>query len=117
MSVTLAQFVNKPVYISSFCLSQREMLDGVNKLLDKTEDDWKILYQPAGERSKEGWEELEKGDGRGFLKGMYARVFQSPSDGVFETHNDLLGLPKEEFAHAVQAAHNWAMSQRGVPIE
>lgn len=114
-SVTLAQFVNKPVYISSFCLNQREMLDGVNKLLDKIEDDWKILYQPAGDRSKEGWEELEKGDGRGFLKGMYARVFQSPSDGIFETHNDLLGLPKEDLAQAVQAAHNWAIAQRHVP--
>ena len=93
-SVTLAQFMNKPVYISSFCLNQREMLDGANNLLGKTDDDWKILHQPAGERSREGWEELGKGDSRGFLKGMYARVFQSPSDGIFETQNDLLGLPR-----------------------
>lgn len=111
-SVTLAQFVNKPVYISSFRLNQREMLDSINALMKKTDDDWKISYQPAEERSKEGWEELAKGDGHGFLKGMYSRVFQSPSDGVYETHNDLLGLPKEELAQAVQDAHNWAVSRR-----
>ncbi|KAF2166392.1 hypothetical protein M409DRAFT_66833 [Zasmidium cellare ATCC 36951] len=111
-SVTLAQFVNKPVYISSFRLNQREMLNSVNAFMKKTDDDWKISYQPAGKRSKEGWEELAKGDGRGFLKGMYSRVFQSPSDGVYETHNDLLGLPKEDLAQAVQDAHNWSVSQR-----
>lgn len=113
-SVTLAQFVNKSVYISSFCLNQREMLDGVNNLLGKTDDDWKILYQPTDERSKEGWKEVEKGDCRGFLKGMYARVFQSPSDGIFETDNDILGLPKEDLAQAIQDAHNWAVSSPGI---
>ncbi|KAL2836871.1 hypothetical protein BJY01DRAFT_221461 [Aspergillus pseudoustus] len=110
-SVTLAQFCNQPVYISSFTLSQREMLDSINKLLNRTDDDWKISYQPTDERFKEGLEELANGNGAGFLKALYARVFDSASGGIFETHNDVLGLPKEDLDEATLAAHHWAIAQ------
>ncbi|KAM0437900.1 hypothetical protein ACHAPT_002265 [Fusarium lateritium] len=107
-SVTLAQFSNKPVYISSFTLSQRELLDSVNKLMGKTDENWNISYQPASERYKEGLEELEEGEGTGFLKALYARAFYPTGDGVFETHNAILGLPKEDLDEATLAAHRWA---------
>ncbi|CAG7937612.1 unnamed protein product [Penicillium salamii] len=110
-SVTLAQFCNKPVYISSFKVTQREMLDSINKLMDRTDNDWKISHQPAAERYKEGLEELAKGDGTGFLKALYASVFD-PAGNVFETHNDALGLPKEDLDEATLAAHRWAIAQK-----
>jgi hypothetical protein len=110
-STTLAQFCNKPLYISSFTINQREMLESVNKHLGRTDSDWSISYQPSVERSQEGFEELAKGDGSGFLKGMYSRVFQNAEDGVFRTHNDLLGLPKEDLSEVTSAAYAWATSQ------
>ncbi|XHF96684.1 hypothetical protein AWENTII_000304 [Aspergillus wentii] len=110
-SVTLAQFCNQPMYISSFTLSQREMFDSINKLLGWTDDDWKISYQPTAERYKEGLEELANGDGTGFLKALYARVFDPAAGGIFETHNNVLGLPKEDLDEATLAAHHWAIAQ------
>lgn len=110
-SITLAQFCNKPVYISSFTLSQREMLDSVNNLLGTNDQDWKLSYQPTAQRYKEGFKELSEGDRTGFLKGMYARVFYATGDGVFETHNDVLGLPQEDLAEATLAAHQWGITQ------
>lgn len=62
---TLAQFCNQPVYISSFTLTQREMFDIENKLLNRTDNNWKISYQNTAERYKEGLKELKNGDGQG----------------------------------------------------
>ncbi|KAM0209347.1 hypothetical protein ACHAQD_011238 [Fusarium lateritium] len=112
-STTLAQFVKKPVYIKSFTLSQRELLDSVNKLLGQTDKDWTISCQPAAERFQEGLDELSKGVGTGFLKALYSRAFYSTRDGVFETHNELLGLPEESLDEATLASHNWAIAQAG----
>ncbi|RTE75256.1 hypothetical protein BHE90_010295 [Fusarium euwallaceae] len=110
-STTLAQFVNKPVYIKSFTLNQRELLESVNKILGQTEKDWNITYQPATERFQQGLEELSNGVGTGFLKALYARTFYPTGEGVFETHNRLLGLPEESLNGATLAAHKWAIAQ------
>ncbi|KAF4962230.1 hypothetical protein FSARC_9682 [Fusarium sarcochroum] len=110
-STTLAQFANKPVYIKSFVLNQRELLDSVNKLLGQTDKDWTISYQPAAERFQEGLDELSKGVGTGFLKALYSRAFYSTGEGIFETHNDLLGLPEEDLMEATLASHDWAIAQ------
>ncbi|KAI3573101.1 hypothetical protein IWW34DRAFT_707638 [Fusarium oxysporum f. sp. albedinis] len=112
-STTLAQFVNKPVYIKSFTLNQRELLDSVNKLLGQTDKDWTIEYQPAVERFQEGLNELSKGEGTGFLKALYARTFYPTGEGIYETDNKALGLPEESLDEATLASHNWAMAQAG----
>jgi hypothetical protein len=108
---TLEQFCNKPLYISSFTLNQRELLDSVNNFLGKTDADWNISCQPAAERCKEGFEELGKGNGTGFLKALYARTFYPTGEGVYKTHNDILGLPKGDLTEATKAVHEWAMAQ------
>ncbi|KAF5601197.1 hypothetical protein FPCIR_2379 [Fusarium pseudocircinatum] len=110
-SITLAHFANKPVYIKSFTVNQRELLDSVNKVLGQTDEDWNFSYQPAAERFQEGLDELSKGVGTGFLKALYARAFYPTGDGIFETHNDLLGLPEESLDEATLASHNWAIAQ------
>ncbi|KAF5010460.1 hypothetical protein FDECE_3386 [Fusarium decemcellulare] len=110
-STTLAQFANKPVYIKSFTLNQREMLDSVNELLGQTDNDWSITYQPATERFQKGLEEVSKGVGTGFLKALYARSFYPTGEGLFGTHNDILGLPEESLHEATLASHNWAIAQ------
>ncbi|KAF5674604.1 oxidoreductase like [Fusarium denticulatum] len=112
-STTLAHFANKPVYIKSFTVNQRELLDNVNKVLGQTDKDWSFSYQPAAERFREGLDELSNGLGTGFLKALYSRAFYPTGEGVFETHNDLLGLPEESLDEATLAAHNWAIAQAG----
>lgn len=42
---------------------------------------------------------------------MYARVFDPVSGGTFETHNAVLGLPKENLDEATLSAHSWSISQ------
>jgi len=38
-SLTLSRWMNKPLYISSFLISQRDMLDSVNRVMGTTEKD------------------------------------------------------------------------------
>ena len=97
----LEDWKNKPLYVSSFRVSQRDMLDSVHRALGTTDKDWTIDYEPAEKRVAEGLEGMKKGDFAGFARAMYTRVFYKNGDGDFGTKrrlaNDILGLPKEDF--------------------
>ncbi|KAI9805402.1 MAG: hypothetical protein M1825_000653 [Sarcosagium campestre] len=99
-SASLLHYRNKFVYISSFNLSQRDMLDSVLRVTGTTEKDWKIDHEGCEERYKAGVAQLQTGDRRGFAKLMYTRVFFPDGSGDYETskglQNDVLGLPKED---------------------
>ncbi|KAK6221957.1 hypothetical protein LQW54_001177 [Pestalotiopsis sp. IQ-011] len=96
----LAQFRNRFVYVSSFCVSQRDMLASVLRVTGTTEKDWTITREDSRERYQKGLEDMQKGDGTGFVRAMYARVFYPDGSGVYEEkrglQNDLLGLPRED---------------------
>lgn len=81
--------------------------------MGQTDKDWTISYQSAAERFHEGLDELSNGVGTGFLKALYSRTFYTTGEGVFETHNDLLGLPEEDLDEATLVSHNWAITQAG----
>jgi hypothetical protein len=103
-SVTISRFFNKPFYVSSFKISQRDMLGSVEKVTETSDRDWQISYQPTDERYKEGSEELKQGNSLGFLKAMYARVLSPSGDGLYETHNKPLGLLEENLDEATKKA-------------
>ncbi|KAL6414127.1 hypothetical protein AUP68_00643 [Ilyonectria robusta] len=103
-SVTISRFANKPLYISSFSVSQRDIFDSVKRVTGTSEEDWQVAYQPAKERYQEGLAELEQGNQLGFYKAMYARTFYRNGDGTFETVNDDLGLPNEDLDEATSLA-------------
>jgi hypothetical protein len=96
----LANFRNNLVYISSFNVSQRDMLDSVMRVTGTSEKDWKVDHEDVKERYKNGTEEFRKGNMAGFAKLLYSRVFFPDGSGDYETtkglHNDILGLPKED---------------------
>ncbi|KAF3015901.1 hypothetical protein E8E14_010387 [Neopestalotiopsis sp. 37M] len=96
----LAQFKNKFVYISSFCVSQRDMFESVLRVTGTTEKDWKISYEDSRERYAGGVKAMQSGDMRGFARAMYTRMFYPDGSGVYENlrglQNELLGLPKED---------------------
>ena len=107
-SPTVSQWKNKPLYISSFLVSQRDMLDSLNRVLGTTDKDWEIDYESTAERYKNGLAEMQKGQMVGLAKAMYSRVFYPNGDGDFETSrgldNDLIGLPKDDLDEATKRA-------------
>ncbi len=95
-----ANFKNNYVYLSSFNINQREMLDSVMRVTGLSEQDWKVDHEDVKERYKNGVEEMKKGHRAGFAKLLYSRVFYPDGSGNYEKtkglHNDILGLPKED---------------------
>lgn len=94
-------FKNKPAYISSFTVSQRDMLESVLRVTGTEMKDWKITNVDVKERYRSGVEEFQKGNMLGYAKLLYARSFFPESSGDFSAtkglDNEVLGLPKEDF--------------------
>jgi len=104
----LDHFKNSLVYVSSFTVSQKDMLDSVLRVTQTSLKDWKITNEPSKERYAGGIEAMKKGDRLGFARMMYTRVFYPDDCGNVEktkgTINDLLSLPKEDLDEATTAA-------------
>lgn len=107
-SPNLAQFRNRFVYISSFLVSQKDMLDSVMRVTRTTLQDWKIRTEPHKERYESGVAEMKKGNRAGFARLLYTRVLYPDGCGDFETskglHNDILKLPKEDIDEYTKVA-------------
>ncbi|KAJ7749852.1 putative isoflavone reductase family protein [Mycena maculata] len=99
-SATLSQFRNKPAYISSFLLSQKDMLESVLRVTGTKESDWKIEHEAHEVRFAAGVAQFKGGDRRGFVKLLYTRGFYPDGCGNYEArhglHNEILRLPKED---------------------
>ncbi|KAF4447490.1 putative oxidoreductase CipA-like [Fusarium austroafricanum] len=107
-SPTISDWRNKPLYISSFLLSQRQMLDSIQRVTGTTDEDWVIEHEGSKERWQRGVELMRKGDRSGFALAMYARIFYPNGDGNIEAKhrlaNEALGLPKEDLDEASKRA-------------
>ena len=116
-SLTLSKLRNDHMYISSFLVSQRDMLDSVLRVTGEKETDWTIKHEDVKERYNAGVAQMKTGDRMGFVKLLYARVFY-PGDGDYESkkglHNEALGLPKEDLDEATKRAVDFAA--RGGPF-
>lgn len=108
MSPTVSQWTNNQLYISSFRVSQRDMLDSIQRVTGTTDGEWDITYEPSAERYKNGIEAMQKGDRSGFMKAMYSRVFFQTGDGDFESSrgldNSKIGLEKDDLDDATKRA-------------
>ncbi|CAK41411.1 hypothetical protein CBS115989_8520 [Aspergillus niger] len=113
--LTLSRWRNKPVYISSFLLSQRDMLASWLRVTGETADSWTIEQESSQGRYERGLELMKKGDHAGLLLAMYSRVLFPNGDGNHEQRrgldNDLLRLPTEDLDEHTRQAK--AMSDRG----
>ncbi|KAF2492505.1 NAD(P)-binding protein [Lophium mytilinum] len=105
-SPCVADWKNKPLYINSFKVSQRDMLDSLHRVLGTTDENWTIDFEPTDQRVKRGLEDWKKGNRLGFATASYARVMYPNGDGDFGskwgTSNELLGLPKEDLDEATK---------------
>lgn len=103
----LENFRNKVVYINSFTVSQKDMLDSALRVTGTRQDDWTITKEPARERYSSGLKEIQEGKHTGFPR-LMSRVFYPDGCGDFEhnrgTLNSLLGLPREDIDEATKEA-------------
>ena len=105
-SPSLSDWKNKPLYISSFTVSQRDMLDSLHRVMGTKDSDWEIKYEETSTRYKRGKDEMKEGKITGFATQLYTRQFFPDGAGEFgnkrELCNDLLSLPKEELDEATK---------------
>lgn len=105
-SPSVADWKNKPLYISSFRVSQRDMLDSLHRVLGTTDKDWEITHESSEKRFRDGLEEQARGSRQGFAKALYSPNFFPDGRGDYETNqgvsNKLLGLPKESLDEATK---------------
>ncbi|KAL4731146.1 hypothetical protein ACLX1H_000107 [Fusarium chlamydosporum] len=104
-SLTLSSFLNKPVNIKSFVVSQKEIFESVKRVTGTSDADWTITRESTRKRYEEGMALVKAGDMMGFSKLLYARVFfpEDPGDLSAKSHNELLGLPDESLDDATKA--------------
>lgn len=111
-SPVVKQWTNEGLHISSFLISQREMLDSLHRVLGTSDDDWAITKEPVSERYQKGLVQMQEGDRTGFVKAMYARLFFPNGGGDYETgyalDNERLALPKEDLDGATKRAVDMA---------
>lgn len=116
-SPTLTDYARRTVFVSSFCLSQRDMFDSALRVTGTTPADWTVTHEPSAERYAAGLQQLQTGDRMGFGKLLYARVFYPNDDGNFEkrkgTQNEMLGLPKEDLDEYTKIAVEMAEKNPG----
>jgi hypothetical protein len=109
----LDNYRNQVVYMSSFVVTQKEMLESAFRVTGTKESDWTITKEPSHERYATGLMEMQQGKRAGFIKMMYSRVFYPDGSGDFEhkgTLNAVLGLPKDDLDEATERAFERSQS-------
>ncbi|KAK7184017.1 hypothetical protein DPSP01_010472 [Paraphaeosphaeria sporulosa] len=108
----LEDWKDNAFYVSSFLVSQRDMLDSVHRVLGDSDEEWEITSEPVEERVKTALQDMYKGNYMGWVRAMYTRFFHQNGDGNFESRHELanerLGLPKED----LDAATKWAVEKQ-----
>jgi hypothetical protein len=114
--LSLETWKNQGVYISSFLISQVDILNSLHRVLGTTDADWTITYEPVEKRLKDGKEEFAAGNMLGFAKALYAGVFASDKadyETGGELDNEKLGLSREELDNATRRAVGMAEGAMG----
>ncbi|EHK97730.1 hypothetical protein M7I_6514 [Glarea lozoyensis 74030] len=97
-SSELEKFKNHFVYVSSFAVSQTQILRSVQKATGTSNEDWKISSVPVDEAIEMGLAEFQNGNFKGLLDVLYGNNSKPGMGGNFEhkLNNELLGLESED---------------------
>lgn len=103
-SLSLADFKNYPCYVDSFRVTQRMLLDSVQRVTGTTDKDWEITREPAEKRYNDGLEEMKTDPQRGFAKALYAGGWSRGTGHEYaqKLDNDKLGLKPEDLDTATK---------------
>ncbi|RBA10537.1 hypothetical protein FPRO05_05126 [Fusarium proliferatum] len=104
-SPSISQFRNKPVNLSSFYVSQKDILKSIQRVTSTTDADWEIKYESSADRIENGTAMGRSGNIMGLVQAYYSFIF-SPEGQKLKTqdklHNGLLGLPVEDLDAVVK---------------
>lgn len=103
-SPSLSDWKNKALYVKSFTVSQRDMLDSIHRVPGSSDEDWTISNESSKERYQDGLKEMQDGVWTGFVKVMYTRNFYPEQDGGKEFANEKLALTQEDLDEATKRA-------------
>ncbi|KAI9808893.1 MAG: hypothetical protein M1827_007168 [Pycnora praestabilis] len=113
----LTQFRSRFVHMSSFLVSQKDMLHSVMRVTGTKLEDWKITHEPSNKRYESALAELQRGNRMAFGRLLYARVFYPDGSGDFESskglQNGIMGLPKEDIDEYTKLALQMAEAKVG----
>jgi hypothetical protein len=114
-SLALSDFKNKSVYVSSFFVSQRDMLASVLRVTGDKESDWTITTEASKPRYDRAVKMLSEGKFEGFAILLYTRVFfpDGASDYTSKLNNKDLSLPEENLDDATKTALEMAKVSNG----
>ena len=119
-SVTLSAWRNKPLVISSFLVSQKDMFESWKRVSGDKDSDWTIEKEPSKERYQRGIEAMKSAQDplsarMGAATASFARVFYPNGGGDYESTRGLdnakLGLPQEDLDERTAVAKG--MVERG----
>ncbi|KAJ3494483.1 hypothetical protein NLG97_g4050 [Lecanicillium saksenae] len=100
---TVSGFCNKPLYVSSFRLSQKDMLQSWKRVTGDRDEDWEVENENSQERFDRGIAMMKSDNAltarMGAGMASFVRMFFPGGDSnykhTYALHNDSLGLPKE----------------------
>ena len=93
-------YLNRCVYISSFRLSQLDILRSVQLATQTQTSDWEVAYEDVGNAVQDGQDIASHGSVDGLIKVIYAMQFLPEAGGDYEaehgTANEELELERED---------------------
>lgn len=99
-------FSNKLVYISSFCISQIDLLGSIQRVTSFPQSSWDIQFQDTEAKVAAGKEKLKHGDMSGYADLIYGHVFKDGAGGNHQARvglsNQVLSLPSEDLDEEVK---------------
>lgn len=104
VSTLTSQYKNKFAYVQSFTVTQRQMLDSVQRATGTTDRDWKIESADVDEQIKGGREKMAKGDMSGMMEVAMGNYFKPGHGGNTKekSSNAALGLKEEDLDEVVK---------------
>jgi hypothetical protein len=104
----LKQYRNNFLYVTSFQLSQLDLLRAVEKVTNTSEKDWNITRTPVDVVISNGREELMNGNMRGIIDVLYGMQFNPGKGGNIDerTSNEKLRLPSENLEEVIAEVVN-----------
>ncbi|KAF1943950.1 NAD(P)-binding protein [Clathrospora elynae] len=103
----LEKYKNSPVYLSSFCITQREILDSAIRATGTKESDWDITTPAVDEVIAEARAEVAKGNHMAFIKEFYITHMREGTGGNYQEKAakdaEVLGLKEGSLDEVVKA--------------
>lgn len=95
----LSHYANKFIYLTSFLLSQKELLESVQRATKTSAKDWTIEHGSVEAYLARGGEKMSKGDFTGLFDMLFGTMYSKGHGGDFQStrgvENGMLGLPEE----------------------